>query len=245
MDEETLEFIEEELFPKENLKKRINIIGVGATGSRVVFNLAKMGFENIHIWDFDKVEKHNVDNQVYRVEDIGKFKVMALKEIIENSSDVKVSIHNNLLVDEESLEGIVFLLVDTMLSRKEIWKNCIRENKKVELLIETRIRQDSGDVFAFDPNNKIHIKNWEETIFKNFPLKVPRLFLINPVVEIMGGLAIFQLTKWFSLQYKKGDDNYFYFENKIKVSLKNKLQVKISSFDKKESVINKVLKLLR
>ncbi len=233
MDKETFEFMEDSYFPEKILNEKINIIGVGATGSRVVFSLAKMGFKNISIWDFDKVERHNIDNQMYQVRDVGDFKAFALKRLIEESSNVKIKAHNEFFEKGEHLEGIVFLLVDTMLSRKEIWKNCLRCNKNIKLIIETRIRQQEGDIFVFDPNDETHIRRWEKTIFKNFPLLQPRLFFINPIVDVVGGLAVFHLMKWLSLKYGENIDGKFYFENEIKVTFKGSLKISISSFDTK------------
>ena len=56
-------------------KRRIDVIGAGATGSRVVLALAKLGLDNIHVWDFDHVEAHNIANQVFGLADIGKLKI--------------------------------------------------------------------------------------------------------------------------------------------------------------------------
>jgi len=46
-------------------QKRVDIIGAGATGSHVVMLLAILGFTNIHVWDFDRVEAHNLANQSF------------------------------------------------------------------------------------------------------------------------------------------------------------------------------------
>ena len=40
--------------------KPITVIGAGGIGAATVVALAKTGFENITVYDFDKVEEHNL-----------------------------------------------------------------------------------------------------------------------------------------------------------------------------------------
>ena len=75
--------------------KRVDVVGAGATGSRIVFSLAKLGVANIHVWDFDKVEEHNIPNQVFSLSDIGKFKGEALKEIVAAEAGEMQNIPDN------------------------------------------------------------------------------------------------------------------------------------------------------
>ena len=52
-----------EVFNPEVLNDEVHIIGVGATGSFVLQTLIRFGVKKINIWDFDKYEAHNVNNQ--------------------------------------------------------------------------------------------------------------------------------------------------------------------------------------
>jgi tRNA A37 threonylcarbamoyladenosine dehydratase len=49
-----------------NIKKEIHIIGVGAVGSHVAQNLARLGIKALHLWDFDIVTSHNIPNQMFK-----------------------------------------------------------------------------------------------------------------------------------------------------------------------------------
>ena len=52
-----------EFFNPEKLKDKnidVNIIGVGAVGSYIALQLAKLGIEKLIIWDFDVVDEHNI-----------------------------------------------------------------------------------------------------------------------------------------------------------------------------------------
>src|SRR5215813_5940026 len=73
--------------------KRIDVIGAGATGSRIVLSLAKLGLENIHVWDFDTVEGHNIANQAYGMGDIGKLKVDALHDLVKAQTGLSIHKH--------------------------------------------------------------------------------------------------------------------------------------------------------
>ena len=84
-----------EFFQPEKHDARIHIVGCGSVGSTVAENLARCGVTNMTLWDFDKVEPHNLANQMFRQQDIGKLKVEALcvdsielrREIVEKHMD--------------------------------------------------------------------------------------------------------------------------------------------------------------
>lgn len=71
-----------DFFQPEKDGSRIHIIGCGSVGSTVAENLARCGVTKMTLYDFDKVEKHNIVNQMFRQQDIGKMKVEALRDII-------------------------------------------------------------------------------------------------------------------------------------------------------------------
>lgn len=63
-------------------KARVLIFGAGGLGSNVAMMLARAGISTIDIVDFDYVEETNLNRQIYGVEDIGKSKVEACKDLI-------------------------------------------------------------------------------------------------------------------------------------------------------------------
>lgn len=65
-------------------KARIGIAGVGGIGSNIAISLARLGVGYIKIVDFDVVEPSNLNRQQYFIEDIGEYKVKALKKHIFN-----------------------------------------------------------------------------------------------------------------------------------------------------------------
>ena len=71
-----------EFFAPEKYNTRIHIIGCGSVGSTLAENLVRCGLTKITLWDFDKVEAHNIVNQMFRQQDVGKLKAEALKDIL-------------------------------------------------------------------------------------------------------------------------------------------------------------------
>ena len=128
--------------------------------------LAKLGLSNIHVWDFDHVEAHNLANQAFMKDDIGKFKVDAVKKLVKTSTGRDaVTIHNESVDGSQQLGDIVFMLTDTMASRKQIWQAGIREKSATKLMVETRMGVDEGRVYTIEPSNPSHIKRWEDTLY--------------------------------------------------------------------------------
>lgn len=111
----------------------IHIIGCGAIGSHVAEQLVRIGCSNIHLWDFDTVAPHNITNQMFKTEDIGKYKIMAVAQMMHSINPELIgntTVHCDGWKDEV-LNGYVFLCVDNIDLRREIVKrnqynpNCI------------------------------------------------------------------------------------------------------------------------
>jgi hypothetical protein len=103
-------------------KSRVHILGCGSVGSTVAENLARCGVANMTLWDFDCVERHNIVNQMFRQQDIGKPKVEALRDIL---LEINPEIEEGLKLKPngwrgETLSGYLFLAVDNIDLRREI-----------------------------------------------------------------------------------------------------------------------------
>ena len=111
-----------DFFQPDSCRERLHIIGCGAVGSTVAENLVRIGMTKITLYDFDTVEKHNVSNQMFRGIDIGKPKVQALAEYLQ---EINPDIIDDLEIEPEGyigqkLSGYVFLCVDNIDLRREI-----------------------------------------------------------------------------------------------------------------------------
>ena len=134
----------------------IHIIGAGATGSRLFASLVELGFEDISVYDDDIVESHNLANQLFVMDDIDKLKVDGLDKWVHQK--LGEGLKYGMYIPERlphkgiDLDGTVFLLTDTMSSRKEIFDSCLKDNLLVERVIETRMASSYGNIYSFDPN---------------------------------------------------------------------------------------------
>lgn len=143
-----------EYFQPEKVRGRIHIIGCGAIGSTVGELIAKTGLTNITLYDFDKVESHNIANQMFTENDIGKYKVDALAErMISINPEMKQS----LKIEREGwhgqkLAGYVFLCVDNIDLRREI-ATSNKDNMNVKAMFDFRMRLTDAQHYAADWKN--------------------------------------------------------------------------------------------
>lgn len=98
----------------------IHIIGVGAIGSHVAEQLARIGTSDITLYDFDTVSDRNVANQLYDFDDVGQLKVDALAEKLKKiNPKITITKHSGGYQDQP-LSGYVFLCADNIDLRRDI-----------------------------------------------------------------------------------------------------------------------------
>ena len=182
-------------------KTKIHIIGCGATGSKVARALADLGIETLHLWDFDKVEIHNIANQEFRNGDVGKSKVSALAEIIKEKTGLSVETHDEKVTDQR-LDGYVFLLTDTMASRKEIFENSLKYKPNTKMVFETRMGTDTGMIYSFCSYKPSHIKKWlDRSDYGDDEAEVSACgtsISVGMTAAIIANLAVWQFIKAFT-----------------------------------------------
>lgn len=183
---------------------RIDVIGVGATGSYVVLQLAKLGITDIHVWDADCVEAHNLPNQLYGIEDIGRPKVEALKEIIKRLTGIEITTHQEFVMAEtQGLGQVVFLLTDSMASRKEIYKGCLKYSFDTQLCIETRLAATTGRIYTFNPTDMIEQEGWEKTLYTDVVAEKSECgttIVMGASSSYVASMAVWQMIKWWSFK---------------------------------------------
>jgi len=187
--------------PEKFAAERIDVIGVGATGSYAVWFLAKIGMQNIHVWDDDTIESHNVPNQLYFMDQVGLKKVDALAENIKRATGVVIKTHSVRFEGQEPLGKHVFLLVDTMAGRKMIWDKSIKMKLNVSTLVETRISSDQGRVYILSPFNINHVRKWEATLCSDDEAEVSLCGTVPSIVttaSFIAAAAVWQFIKWLT-----------------------------------------------
>jgi hypothetical protein len=139
----------------------ITIIGSGSVGSFTALSLAKMGAENITVYDDDKVEPHNLPNQFFRMKDVGKKKVVALAKIVKDFTGIEIKVIPE-RYNGGNLSGVVLITVDSMASRKIVWDNCYM-HPAVKLYVDSRMGAQIYDIQSFRPTDKDAVKSYEAT----------------------------------------------------------------------------------
>ncbi len=153
-----------DILPPEKTITPIVVIGAGAIGSFVTLALAKMGFDDITVWDYDRIDEENMNCQFYRFSDIKKFKVEALQEIVQDFANVKIKIRNDKFTQHSVLHGgIVIAAVDSMAARAEIMGVCMHY-VNISHFIDTRMTAESALMYTINPQVKrdreFYTKSW-------------------------------------------------------------------------------------
>lgn len=140
-----------DFFQPEKDDARIHIIGCGSVGSTLAENLARCGVTKMTLWDFDTVEAHNIVNQMFRQEDVGKPKVEALKDIL---MDINPEIKDNVELKPKGWEGklmsgYIFLCVDNIELRRTIVEKHM-DSPYVKAVFDFRTLLESAQHYAAD-----------------------------------------------------------------------------------------------
>lgn len=144
----------------------LHIIGAGSLGSFTSFLLSKVANVldcQINVYDFDKVERHNIENQLYRIGDVNRLKIDALKEIISNSNGFNINVKNTEINTVANLSGIPIVLVDSMKSRKDIFLSSIYD-AAIPYYLEARTGTQEALVYAFNPRSKDWVDRYTRTL---------------------------------------------------------------------------------
>jgi hypothetical protein len=140
-----------DILPPDNAKKAITLIGCGGIGSVTTIALAKVGFENLSIYDDDIVEDHNLPSQFFFIGDKDKNKGEAVSNITDLLAHIKPAIHSYKWNEEHhSFSPIMISAVDSMNARKEIWP-LIKNKLEVELYIDARMSAESMRIYCINP----------------------------------------------------------------------------------------------
>ena len=109
--------------------------------------LARMGVEELVLYDFDEVEMKNVCNQEYFDDQVGMYKVDALADThkrINHDRKIKIKINGR---KQDRLSGYVFMCVDNIDLRRQIVKDNIN-NKYIKAIFDFRMRLTDAQHYA-------------------------------------------------------------------------------------------------
>lgn len=139
-------------------KKHVGIIGLGSFGSQIAIELAKAGVGEFSLFDFDRVELHNLARHTCTTKDLGRLKTDAIEEAIKGKNPY-ANIHKypiDILKNESLLKelipsiDLVICATDNNQSRFSLSK-ILHENQTICIFGRAITRAEGGDVFIYRP----------------------------------------------------------------------------------------------
>jgi len=215
----------EGIFDYEKFLLPIHIIGIGGVGSHVVYHLAKMGcgrVNDLHVWDGDIVELHNVGNQKYDKRDVAD-NLTKTAALVRHASwwDCKRMIQHCEYIDgQRELDGIVFVCLDSMSARWMIWETSIRRNPAVKLLVECRMEASNALIHVIDPHDEKQVRGWEKYWYPDEEATNAAgcggHLSVGPTASITADIAVWQMIRFAALE--EGLDDVL--DNQIRISMR-------------------------
>jgi len=187
-----------DIFDPRKFAWPINVVGCGGIGSNLILPLAKMGIPELHLWDPDEVEDHNIPSQLYRPSDIGAKKVDIAKQILESFEvDTTIVTHAEAVCANTQLEGVVISGVDSMRARQAIWEAVKANFVAIPLLMDGRIGGEQLELITLSPSDFDAVNAYEhDDLFDDedaLPLPcAARTTVFTPMV--LGGLMLANLA---------------------------------------------------
>ena len=149
-----LRFKDAPWFPRQG--ENCFIGGAGGIGSWLSFFLTKIGF-NIHLYDFDTVEAHNLGGQLFRFASIGLPKVRAIAGVVQDFCDAQINIHSEAVTSSTPFHYYTFSAFDNMEARKilfENWKQSwvFAPQDVIPIFIDGRLELEQLQIFCITPD---------------------------------------------------------------------------------------------
>ncbi len=198
-----MEFLRQlDLLSPETLDLPIHLIGCGGIGSFTALVLSKMGVQHLHLYDPDGIEEHNLPNQLFRLRDLGRFKVEALQEILQEFAGTPVQVQP-VEVEAQRMTGVVISGVDSMRARKAIWLRSIRYRAGVLRYLDARMGAEVARIYAVNPTDPGDIRFYEKTLYDD---KEAEALPCTAAAIVYNGFAIASLIGNLIKRLATGED---------------------------------------
>ncbi len=154
---------QKKIFDPQIFQESITIVGLGNIGSQTCIALSRLGLKDFYIYDYDKVEEHNLASQAYSLKQLGKEKAKSLKETMKGiNKNISVSAFSEKFSGKVCLSNILVIAVDTMKERKRICKRLKKSKYKPKLIIDGRMGGSQLEIYTCQS-----LDEWEDTLFDN------------------------------------------------------------------------------
>lgn len=192
---------------KFNNAHSVAVIGCGATGSSMALEIAKLGVRAITLYDDDKIEPHNLCNQVlYGPEDIGRSKAdIAALAIDKLTGTLPLPILQK--VKSKTTTPItashVFLCVDSMFARKVIMEDVLRINMTTKMVFDLRMNAFEGQVLSVDMLHLWQADKWSEEWYPDSEVEENKgacgtTLSVGATAHMATSLAAWSFIEWYN-----------------------------------------------
>lgn len=138
--------------------KRVMIVGLGSFGSQIAIELAKAGVGSFSLFDFDRVELHNLARHTCTINDLGRLKTDAIYDAIKGKNPyaivdkypIDINDDLQLLNKEIAQSDIIICATDNNKSRFNISEALVKQ-KRIGIFGRAVTRAEGGDVFRYRP----------------------------------------------------------------------------------------------
>jgi molybdopterin/thiamine biosynthesis adenylyltransferase len=155
-----------DIIPMGVLATPITIIGAGAIGGWVTLALAKMGCTNLTVFDGDKVDTVNLNSQFYRFKDVGRYKVEALKDLVQEFTGVTIN-ENSRHYESGIFPGLVICAVDSMSARSLVWKEHAQIAAHTQAILDPRMGAETALLYVMNPTDRGDVQAYEKSLYSD------------------------------------------------------------------------------
>jgi molybdopterin-synthase adenylyltransferase len=145
-----------DIIPPDRLATcKATVIGVGAIGRQIAQQLASIGVPTLQLVDFDTVEPVNLACQGYFEDDLGRPKVQATADLVQQlNHQLEVQTLNERFRRSTQIGNVLFCCVDKIETRQLIW-DAVRD--RVAFFADGRMSAETIRVLvAADPASRKH-----------------------------------------------------------------------------------------
>ena len=142
--------------------------GAGGIGSWLSFFLARANF-NVILSDFDTVEEHNIGGQLFKRDQIGRYKAEAVGRNVSEFSTNTINAQIVKITEETATHEFMFSAFDNMDARRAMFKVWKRSWNSINrpIFIDGRLNAEQFQIFCVTPENadeyeRIHLFNDSE-----------------------------------------------------------------------------------
>lgn len=179
------------------------IVGAGGIGAITALTLAKMGVGYLEVWDGDKIESVNVATQWHSAAMIGKNKAVSLGLYVgEFAPGVQYYPHpRNMGPNDPIVANIVISALDSINTRKMVWKNLFKDESKWLWYLDARMGAEEFQLYSVDHSNdwdwyEEYIGKWSDDDVAELPCtEKATIYTANGAASYIGATVKSIITK--------------------------------------------------